>query len=186
MPNSLFLVRHGQTSWSKEGRFCGTTDVPLNQIGISQSHAVMARLRDLGSAKYYSSPLVRASQFAVLVGVETELRSEIREMDLGALEGINSVQYRSEHPAWSLFHDGAPGGETIASFSQRLSGILERIGEDLVFRDVVVFTHGQVIKGMLSNLLTGDFSAADSFRVSEASITELALTPEHKFRLVLN
>jgi probable phosphoglycerate mutase len=186
MPNSLFLVRHGQTSWSKEGLFCGVTDVSLNQIGIAQSKAVSIRLRALANAKYYSSPLVRASKFAALSGVKTELRSEISEMDLGLLEGLNSVQYRSEHPSWSLFHDGAPEGEALSSFSLRLRGMLETIGEDLFLRDVVVFSHGQAIKGMLSILLTGNLSIADSFSVSEASVTELALTLEHKYRLVLS
>ena len=60
----ILLVRHGETSWNREGRYQGRTDVPLSPDGESQVRALGARLAHVSIARAISSPLVRAKRTA--------------------------------------------------------------------------------------------------------------------------
>ena len=56
----LFLVRHGETDWNKNGIFRGTSDVPLNDVGRAQVASLGKALSDIPIRKIYSSHLSRA------------------------------------------------------------------------------------------------------------------------------
>ena len=56
----ILLVRHGQTSWNKQRRFLGRSDIPLDQEGVAQAKAAAAVLRPIPLQALYSSPLSRA------------------------------------------------------------------------------------------------------------------------------
>ena len=56
----LFIVRHGETAWNREGRFQGQLDVPLNEAGMLQADRVAERFRGYPLAAVLASPLSRA------------------------------------------------------------------------------------------------------------------------------
>src|SRR2546428_12878092 len=56
----LFLIRHGETVWSRERRFAGSRDVPLAPEGRRQCEAVATTLASQIVATGYASPLERA------------------------------------------------------------------------------------------------------------------------------
>ena len=56
----LFIVRHGETAWNREGRFQGQLDVPLNEAGLLQADRVAERFRGYPLAAVLTSPLSRA------------------------------------------------------------------------------------------------------------------------------
>ena len=63
----LILIRHGETDYNLQNRYCGFSNPPLNNKGIWQSKRLIERLTDLRIDKIYSSDLKRAYQTAKMV-----------------------------------------------------------------------------------------------------------------------
>ena len=80
----LWLVRHGETLWNREGRLLGWTDLPLTAEGEAQARRLKGALPSLPA---FSSDLLRARQTAELAGFSPRLYPELREIHFGALEG---------------------------------------------------------------------------------------------------
>lgn len=56
----IYLIRHGQTAWSLQGRHTGRTDVPLTVRGEEQAVALGKRLAGISFSEVIASPLGRA------------------------------------------------------------------------------------------------------------------------------
>lgn len=90
--NSFYFLRHGQTKWNAEGRFQGHTDIPLNDVGLSQARdaaTILARCRvDL----IVASPLIRAHKTAEIVAAHLDrpllMDDDLKERHFGAFEGL--------------------------------------------------------------------------------------------------
>jgi probable phosphoglycerate mutase len=90
--NSFYFLRHGQTRWNAEGRFQGHTDIPLNDVGLSQARdaaTILARCRvDL----IVASPLIRAHKTAEIVAAHLDrpllMDDDLKERHFGAFEGL--------------------------------------------------------------------------------------------------
>ena len=60
----IFLVRHGETDWNREGRFQGQMDISLNGTGLGQARSVAEALKDVPPDRSVASPLSRARVMA--------------------------------------------------------------------------------------------------------------------------
>ncbi|MBQ3293542.1 histidine phosphatase family protein, partial [Candidatus Saccharibacteria bacterium] len=72
----LYLVRHGETEWNKEGRMQGKQGVGLNETGVLQLEKLRDEIRERGLRFdiCFASPLKRAVETAeILVGGECEI-----------------------------------------------------------------------------------------------------------------
>ena len=67
--SELWLVRHGETEWSRDGRHTSTTDLPLTEHGVEVAHALAPRLADTEFEQVLTSPRQRARITADLVGL---------------------------------------------------------------------------------------------------------------------
>src|SRR3954467_15333441 len=89
---SFYFLRHGQTKWNAEGRFQGHTDIPLNDIGLSQAHAAAAILARCPVDLIVASPLIRARTTAEIVAAQLGkplfMDDELKERHFGAFEGL--------------------------------------------------------------------------------------------------
>ena len=87
----LYLIRHGQTDWNKEGRLQGSVDIELNENGRAMAKAAGIRLNEVFFDKIYSSPLKRAYETAELIrnnrNLEIIVDESLREISFGAMEG---------------------------------------------------------------------------------------------------
>ena len=63
----LILVRHGETEWVRQGKYQGSTDIPLNRRGVLQARAVARALKKERPIVVYSSQLARAYETASLI-----------------------------------------------------------------------------------------------------------------------
>ena len=130
----LFLFRHGETDWNREGRLQGHTDTPLNATGLAQAQALAESLRPHRLDAVVSSDLARARTTAQIVAealrVPLFIEAGLRETDVGAAEGLLWAEAKArfgEGLTERWFSDGDvafPGGETgIATRLRGLAGL---------------------------------------------------------------
>ena len=100
----IFLVRHGETEWSRTGRHTGRTDIPLTEEGRARAEAIAHALegRELSVR---TSPLGRARETCRLAGFAdaAEVDDDLLEWDYGIYEGRTTLDIRRETPDWSVW-----------------------------------------------------------------------------------
>lgn len=192
----IYLVRHGQTEFNREGRFQGHLDSPLTALGAEQAARIGDRLRDLvgdtSEVTLISSPLGRTLRTAEIIRDRLGLRAEIEieprliEITVGAWEGLTREEILAEHPNPSrgmLFE--APGGETYDQVAERLSPWLAGLELSDGRRHIVV-SHGAagwVLRGLYAGLPKAEVLALPSppqdtiFRLVDGQITSIDCAP---------
>ncbi len=124
----LWLLRHGETEWSRSGQYTGLTDLPLTEVGEAQARSARAALSDVDLDLVLTSPLQRAHVTATLAGFpEAEVEPNAVEWDYGDYEGINSAVVRAENPGYLIWDNGVPNGETLEQVSARADKIVARV-----------------------------------------------------------
>jgi broad specificity phosphatase PhoE len=161
---TIYLIRHGETEWNREGRWQGHSDVPLNAAGQQQALRLARRLADEGARfdALYSSDLSRAWETAVAVGGALGLRPSaspaLREIDLGLWAGKTRADIAREYAdEWRklLHNEDFPrgGGETYANFQARVLEWLNRAAETHAGGKICVVTHGGWIRAAILHAL---------------------------------
>lgn len=125
----LVLVRHGETEWSSERRHTGRTDVPLTDHGRAQAQHISAAVSGFTFTRVLASPLSRAWETAVLMGLDPERDDDLVEWDYGDHEGITTAQIREETPGWSVWTHPVHGGESLDDVAGRVDRLLGRLRE---------------------------------------------------------
>jgi probable phosphoglycerate mutase len=136
----IWLVRHGETEWSRTGQHTGRTDLPLLPEGEEMARSLRARL-DRPWAAVLSSPLERARRTAELAGLTPTIEPDLAEWDYGPAEGLTTAQLSAEQP-WSVWSD-VPLGETLEQLAARARAILSRLPSD---GDVCLVGHGHMLR----------------------------------------
>jgi probable phosphoglycerate mutase len=159
----LFLFRHGETDWNREGRLQGHTDVPLNDTGIGQAAALGERLRAYRLDAVVSSDLARASATARIVadalGVPLLTDPGLRETNVGAAEGLLWAEAKTRFgegltERWYSDDDTAfPGGETGLATRTRGLAALRRFALANPYRRIGVATHGAMVRQLMKHAL---------------------------------
>jgi probable phosphoglycerate mutase len=144
--NSIVLVRHGQTAWSVSEQHTGTTDVPLTDVGERQARELGARLAGWRFERVLTSPLARALETCRLAGLgdRAEVTDDLREWDYGDYEGRRTLDIRDERPGWTVWIDGAPGGETVEEVGRRADRVIDEVRN--CDGDVALFAHGHLLR----------------------------------------
>jgi broad specificity phosphatase PhoE len=142
---ALWLIRHGETEWSRSGRHTSHTDVPLTRHGEAQALALGEVLRDVRPVHVLSSPRQRARHTADLAGLTVDaIDADLAEWDYGDYEGLTTTQIRKQVPGWSLWTHPLPGGEQAADVSARADRVLARALPYLAEGPVVLVAHGHI------------------------------------------
>lgn len=150
----VWVVRHAETAWSRDGRHTGRTDLELTAEGRERAVALGARLGGRRFGRVLVSPLQRARETARLAGLDAgaEVRAELLEWDYGEYEGITTADIRARRPGWDLWRDGCPGGETPAEVTARCDRLVAELagaGDD----DVCCVAHGHVLRALAARWL---------------------------------
>jgi broad specificity phosphatase PhoE len=123
----LYLIRHGATEWSENGRHTGTTDLSLTNLGKNQAELLKNRLSKEKFTKVFCSPLKRAMQTCKICGFDPIINTDLKEWNYGQYEGLTTAQICEKNPGWNLFKNGAPGGESPDEIAQRAHRFLHHV-----------------------------------------------------------
>ncbi len=176
-PLRIYLIRHGQTEWSLSGRCTGLTDIGLTGAGERESRTLAARLCGTVFSQVLVSPLQRARHTCELAGfgADVEVDHDLVEWDYGNYEGRYSADLHREHPGWSTFRDGCPGGESVQQVCDRADRVI--CGLRLLRGNIAVFSHAQFGRALAMRWLGMPMIQARHFVLDTASICILALAP---------
>ena len=124
----LWLIRHGETVWSAEGRHTSRTDVPLTEHGRQMAAEVGKYLAGMKFAAVLRSPMERAKETCEIAGFgDVAVVDEgLKEWDYGVYEGKTSKEIQAEIPGWSVWKDPIIGGETAEQVGMRADGVIAR------------------------------------------------------------
>ncbi|HXG26357.1 MAG TPA: histidine phosphatase family protein [Candidatus Binatia bacterium] len=169
----LWLVRHGETEWSRLGRHMGRTDIPLTETGREQARSVARKLAGHDFELVLASPLSRAFETAVLAGFgnRAERCDDLREWDYGLDEGRTTAEIRLERPGWTVWRDGPLGGETVEAVGERVDRVIRRVRQ--ATGDVAVFAHGHVLRIFAARWLGEPPSEGRLYALSTATVSVL-------------
>jgi len=176
MPARIALIRHGQTTWSASGQHTSVTDLDLTEEGEQQARTVAKLLTGLQLAPVtvLSSPRIRALRTAALAGLHvTDVVADLAEWNYGEYEGITSKQIHVDRPGWSIFIDGAPGGESPEQVTVRADRVLARAADALVDGDVALICHGHMSRVLAARWVELPISAGGLLLMDPAAVTVL-------------
>jgi probable phosphoglycerate mutase len=185
-PQEIWLIRHGETEWSRSGRHTGRTDVPLTPVGQREATRLGRHLAARPFALVLTSPFVRASETCRLAGygAVAEVTDDLREWDYGAYEGRRTVDIRTEVPAWSVWTHGVPGGETVEEVGRRARRVIERAVA--AGGDVALFAHAHVLRILAACWLDLPPDGGRLFALGTASLSVLGYERETRVMKVWN
>lgn len=157
----LILIRHGQTDYNSEKRYCGFSNPPLNEKGIEQVERLSFNLRKTKVDKVYSSDLQRAFQSAKLIfrDLPVEQISDFREMNFGLFEGLGYEEIIKAHPRlyrdWLRYPNQIkiPDGEGLTELNKRVNSRLSSILSENEDKTIALVTHGGPIRAILCQAL---------------------------------
>jgi broad specificity phosphatase PhoE len=176
--HAFYLIRHGQTEWSANGRHTGRTDIPLTSEGEHQARTTgetLAKLRDRPEpALVLASPRKRALRTAELAGLTAdEVTEELAEWDYGGFEGLTTSQIRETVPDWTIWTHPVPDGESADAVSARADRVLARARDAIEERDVILVGHGHFGRVLVARWLGLPAGAGVHFALEPAGVSQL-------------
>jgi broad specificity phosphatase PhoE len=175
----IYYIRHGETAWNAEGRFQGSRDIPLNDLGRVQAATAGGILADLfardrrqvSSLAFVASPLGRTRLTMELVRGTLKLPPDdyavddrLREIGYGQWEGLTLPEMKLHDAATFAARDedkwgvAAPSGESYASVTSRIREWFESL-----LMDTVAVAHGGTMRALMVALgVATPLEAADT------------------------
>jgi broad specificity phosphatase PhoE len=142
----IWLVRHGETEWSKSGQHTGRTDIPLTAMGEKQGLALGKHLAGRPFALVLTSPLARARETCRLAGYAgaAQVTDDLLEWNYGIYEGRTTAAIRVEQPDWSIWTTLVSNGEAVEQVGERARRVIARA--DAAAGDVALFAHAHLLR----------------------------------------
>lgn len=180
--NQVYIIRHGATEWSENGRHTGVTDLPLLPIGVAQAKATAALLDGQHFGLVLVSPLQRAQTTCELTGfaAEAEITDDLLEWNYGDFEGVTTTTIRQSYPGWTVWDGPIPNGETIAEVAARADRVIARARA--TDGDVALFGHGHMLRVLTARWCELDPVEGRRFPLDPATLNILGW--EHEYATV--
>ncbi len=184
---NIYVVRHGQTDWNVKEIVQGHSDIPLNETGKDQARETAELLKDIPFDAIFSSDLSRAVQTAEIVKMERKLAVNasnlIRERNFGKYEGKLSADYRAENKEIFARMESMTNEERVKIqvadveneevAVSRVITFLREIAVTYADKNVLVVSHGGVMRILLLHLGWANYSEMTTNSIANASFIEL-------------
>lgn len=170
MTSQVYLVRHGETAWSKSGRHTGRTEIPLSEQGEANARGLAPWLAAVRFSAVFVSPRARAQRTCELAGLgaASQPDPELAEWDYGDFEGLTSAEILGRQPGWNLFADGCPGGESPAQVSARADRVIARVRA--LDGIVALFSHGHFGRALAARWARLPVGAGERLQLDTSSV----------------
>ena len=165
MRKTLILTRHLTTTWNREKRIQGQTDIELDEEGKQEAKVLAKKLQFLGIGCIISSDLKRASQTAEIIAetlqVPVILDKRLRECAFGAVEGLTREEAGEQYgnkilDAWDDQYDSYDfceyGGENRKQVLERHLQFLKNISSLSSAKTILLVGHGRGLNTLLASL----------------------------------
>ena len=143
----IYVIRHGQTDWNKEGRIQGQVNVPLNDEGVRQAWEAHDAIAGVKFDAVFCSPLERTRQTCKIAygGDDVIYDDRLMERDFGENDGVKraEVDFAAFWTPGSAEHSAC--GESIDEMTARVVSFLDEINSKYKGKDILIVTHGGVI-----------------------------------------
>ena len=177
----IWLARHGETTWSRDGLHTSVTDLPLTERGMEQARALASRLTGHEFALVISSPRARARLTAELAGFpDADVDDDLVEWFYGRYEGVSTAEIRLTVPNWTVWSHPTPEGETADEVGARVDRVLERA--ESAGGDVLIFAHAHALRVLTARWLRLPPLEGRHFRLDTGTISVLGY--ERGFRVL--
>ncbi len=183
----IFLIRHGETNWNKEGRFQGQIDIPLNENGRNQARKTFEYLKNISFNRAFSSSMHRPYETAQIIlqnkkDLKIEKIDSLVEISHGLWEGKLESEIREKWPTLlKNWHDKPeevlmPDGESIKDVSERSIEAFHKICLSQKDNDLsIVVAHDAVNKTLICNILGINYSNIWMIKQGNGGITVIDL-----------
>jgi probable phosphoglycerate mutase len=173
----LWVIRHGETEWSRDGLHTSHTELELTPEGEDVARKLKGRLEGVDFDLVLSSPRIRARRTAELAGfTDVEDDEDLTEWDYGDYEGLTTAKIRETVPGWTVWSHDCPGGEDAADVSARMDRVVARVREH--GGRVLVFSHGHASRALAARWLDQPVEEGRLFSLDTATISGLAYERE--------
>lgn len=175
----LLLIRHGETDYNLNRRYCGFSNPPLNVSGVAQAKSLARQLKGFDITTVYSSDLLRAAQTAEILfsGHQIKTMPDFREFNFGVFEGLNYAEITEKYP--ELYHNwlvnplnvSIPKGEKFADFRNRVDSVLSLLISLNRNKVIALVTHSGPIRLILCKVLGYEFERFWEFNYGNAAFS---------------
>ncbi|MDQ6641351.1 MAG: histidine phosphatase family protein [Actinomycetota bacterium] len=175
--DELWLVRHGETEWSRDGRHTSATEVVLTDQGVKVATSLRERLEGIRFDLVLTSPRQRARRTAELAGFpDAEVERDLAEWDYGDYEGVTTSEIRESVPGWTVWTHPCPGGETAGQVAIRLDRVVARVRAQ--GGRCLAFGHGHASRALASRWLEQPVADGRLFKLDTSTVSVLAFERE--------
>jgi len=169
----VYLCRHGETEWTLSGQHTSYSDIPITPNGEVEAQKLKQRLSGVHFSKVFVSPLLRAKMTCEITGFmqDAEITEDLFEWNYGEVEGKTTSEIRETIPGWTIFNNGAPGGESIQQVSDRADRMIARVRE--FEGNVALFSSGHFSRVLAARWCRLNASDGRSLSLSTGSLSIL-------------
>lgn len=174
------LIRHGETDWNARGLLQGTSDIPLNDRGVTQAHNAGRLLNGGGWQRVYATPLQRARHTAEIIAGLAGLEGPhsapgFIERSFGELEGTRFLTIDGRRA--NLEHSSVEPADEVR---RRARAAFDELAASHPDEGTLVVAHGTVIR-----LLLADFLEVDAPHISNVALSIIEWQPGEAPRATL-
>jgi len=172
----LWVVRHGETEWSANGKHTSRTDIPLTEHGRKRAEELRDYLKGTKFDAVFVSPMQRARETCEIAGfgAQAVVDDGLKEWDYGIYEGKTTAEIRAKLPGWSVWKDPTVSGETVEHVGQRADAVIARaLSAAPSGGKVALFAHAHILRILAARWIGLEARGGSLFALGTGSVSVL-------------